>query len=52
MNPMIPEKYGGPGMSNLETVLIVEALAYGCSGIQLCIMVSASIIRPISCFDY
>ncbi|PAV73488.1 hypothetical protein WR25_26654 [Diploscapter pachys] len=47
MNPMIPEKYGGPGMSNLETVLIVEALAYGCSGIQLCIMGPSLAIAPV-----
>ncbi|KHJ94840.1 putative acyl-CoA dehydrogenase [Oesophagostomum dentatum] len=47
MNPQIPEKYGGPGMSTLDTTLIVEALSYGCTGIQLAIMGPSLAIAPV-----
>ncbi|EPB72002.1 acyl-CoA dehydrogenase protein [Ancylostoma ceylanicum] len=47
MNPQIPEKYGGPGMSTLDTTLIVEALAYGCTGIQLAIMGPSLAVAPV-----
>ncbi|CAD6189069.1 unnamed protein product [Caenorhabditis auriculariae] len=47
MNTQIPEKYGGPGMTTLETALIVEALAYGCSGLQLAIMGPSLAIAPV-----
>ncbi|VDM76189.1 unnamed protein product [Strongylus vulgaris] len=47
MNPQIPEKYGGPGMSTLDTTLIVEALAYGCTAIQLAIMGPSLAIAPV-----
>ncbi|KAL7072724.1 hypothetical protein ACQ4LE_007748 [Meloidogyne hapla] len=47
MNTMIPEKYGGPGCGNLETALIVEALAYGCSAIQLAIMGPSLALAPL-----
>ncbi|KAJ1363322.1 hypothetical protein KIN20_023167 [Parelaphostrongylus tenuis] len=38
---------GGPGMSSLETTLIVEALSYGCTGIQLAIMGPSLGIAPV-----
>ncbi|KAJ1363319.1 hypothetical protein KIN20_023164 [Parelaphostrongylus tenuis] len=47
MNPQIPEQYGGPGMSSLETTLIVEALSYGCTGIQLAIMGPSLGMAPV-----
>ncbi|CAI5455083.1 unnamed protein product [Caenorhabditis angaria] len=47
MNPQIPEKYGGPGMTTLETALIVEALSYGCTGLQLGIMGPSLAIAPV-----
>ncbi|CAI4233082.1 unnamed protein product [Auanema sp. JU1783] len=47
MNPQIPEKYGGPGMSTLETALIVEALCYGCTGLQLAIMGPSLALAPV-----
>ncbi|CAG9535070.1 unnamed protein product [Cercopithifilaria johnstoni] len=48
MNPQIPKKYGGLGLTSLETVLIVEALAYGCSAIQLCIMGPSLAVAPLN----
>ncbi|KAH7728836.1 CRE-ACDH-10 protein [Aphelenchoides avenae] len=47
MNPQLPEKYGGPGCSNLETALIIEALSYGCSAIQLAIMGPSLALAPL-----
>uniref|UniRef100_A0A915EAZ9 Uncharacterized protein n=1 Tax=Ditylenchus dipsaci TaxID=166011 RepID=A0A915EAZ9_9BILA len=47
MNPTISEKYGGPGCSNLESALIVEALSYGCTGIQLAIMGPSLALAPL-----
>ncbi|VIO89069.1 Uncharacterized protein BM_BM2260 [Brugia malayi] len=46
MNPQIPKKYGGLELTCLETTLIVEALAYGCSAIQLCIMGPSLAVAP------
>ena len=34
MNLGLPQQYGGPGLSILESCLIQEELSYGCSGIQ------------------
>ncbi|CAJ0583233.1 unnamed protein product, partial [Mesorhabditis spiculigera] len=47
MNPQIPEKYGGPGLTTMETALIVEALSYGCTGLQLGIMGPSLAIAPV-----
>ncbi|CAJ0935561.1 unnamed protein product, partial [Mesorhabditis belari] len=47
MNPQIPEKYGGPGLTTMETALIVEALSYGCTGLQLAIMGPSLAIAPV-----
>lgn len=35
VNVRIPEEYGGPGLSLVETCLILEELSFGCSGISL-----------------
>lgn len=47
MNPSVPEKYGGPACSGVETVLVTEALSYGCSGIQLAIMGPSLALAPL-----
>lgn len=47
MNSFIPETYGGPGLSNLDTALVVEALAYGCTGIQLAILGPSLAVAPV-----
>ncbi|CAI2345961.1 unnamed protein product [Caenorhabditis sp. 36 PRJEB53466] len=47
MNPIIPEKYGGPGMDGINTCLVVEALAYGCTGIQLAIVGPSLAVAPV-----
>uniref|UniRef100_A0AC34QYS3 Acyl-CoA dehydrogenase n=1 Tax=Panagrolaimus sp. JU765 TaxID=591449 RepID=A0AC34QYS3_9BILA len=47
MNAQIPEQYGGPGLSTVETVLIAEALSYGCTGIQLAIMGPSLAVAPL-----
>lgn len=38
---------GGAGLSTLETALVVEALAYACTGIQLAIMGPSLAMAPI-----
>jgi acyl-CoA dehydrogenase len=43
----IPEKYGGLGLSLFEEVLVGEELAWGCSGIGLCITISNLASLPV-----
>lgn len=38
---------GGPGCSNVETAVIIEALSYGCSGVQLAIMGPSLALAPL-----
>ena len=38
MNPHVPEKYGGLGLSAFEQILVGEELAWGCSGIATTIV--------------
>ncbi|MCX7807501.1 MAG: acyl-CoA dehydrogenase family protein [Deltaproteobacteria bacterium] len=45
--PNIPAAYGGMGLSELDHVLIVEELAYGCTGIQTSITANALAATPI-----
>jgi acyl-CoA dehydrogenase len=47
MNPQIPEKYGGPGLTTVETSMVVEALAFGCTGVQLAIMGPSLACAPV-----
>uniref|UniRef100_A0A8R1I5D5 medium-chain acyl-CoA dehydrogenase n=1 Tax=Caenorhabditis japonica TaxID=281687 RepID=A0A8R1I5D5_CAEJA len=47
MNTLISEKYGGPGMDALNTCLVIEALSYGCTGIQLAIAGSSLGAAPV-----
>jgi len=46
----IPEKYGGGGLSDLETVIISEELAAGCAGMYTTMMVNALAYTPILLF--
>lgn len=45
--PMVPEEYGGAGISEIEHTLIVEELAYGCTGIQTSITASMLAATPL-----
>ena len=47
MNHLIEEKYGGPGLSHLESTLITEALAYGCTGLQIAINGPSLALAPV-----
>jgi len=33
LNPMVPEKFGGPGLGCLESSIIAEEISWGCSGV-------------------
>jgi len=46
----IEEKYGGGGLSDLETVIISEELASGCAGLYTTMMVNALAYTPINLF--
>ncbi|MFQ5722169.1 MAG: acyl-CoA dehydrogenase family protein, partial [Candidatus Aminicenantales bacterium] len=46
----IPEKFGGGGLSDLDTVLISEELAAGCAGMYTTMMVNALAYTPILLF--
>ena len=46
-NPTLPAEYGGPGLSDLDSVLVTEELAYGCSGIQTSITANTLGLTPI-----
>jgi acyl-CoA dehydrogenase len=45
--PLVPKKYGGKGLSVLDTCIIYEELAAGCMGIYLSIFVSTLALYPI-----
>ncbi|HVJ88651.1 MAG TPA: acyl-CoA dehydrogenase family protein [Labilithrix sp.] len=47
VNPTLPTAYGGPGLSDLESVLVTEELAYGCSGITTSITANTLGLTPI-----
>ena len=44
---VIPEAYGGAGLSELDNVLVVEELAYGCTGIQTSITATTLAAMPV-----
>ena len=46
MNVFVPERHGGLGLSHLDVTLIVEQLAYGCSGMATA--VTAQRTRPLA----
>ncbi len=47
VNPTLPTEYGGAGLSDLESSLITEELAYGCSGIQTSMTANTLGLTPI-----
>ena len=48
--PLVPKKYGGQGLSVLDTCILYEELAAGCMGIYLSIFVSTLALYPIVTF--
>lgn len=46
-NTCIPTEYGGAGFSTLDSILITEALAYGCMGMNTAIMANDLALLPI-----
>ena len=47
INTCIPAEYGGAGFSSLDSVIISEALAYGCMGINTSFMANDLALLPI-----
>jgi len=47
MNMCIPEEYGGLGLSHFSQALVVEELAYGCSGISTAITANDLALGPL-----
>lgn len=47
INTCIPAEYGGSGFSSLDSVLISEALAYGCMGMNTSFMANDLALLPI-----
>jgi acyl-CoA dehydrogenase len=47
INTCIPSEYGGSGFSSLDAVIISEALAYGCMGINTSFMANDLALLPI-----
>ncbi len=43
----IPEKYGGSGLSHMDTAIVCEELARGCAGMYTTIMANALALTPI-----
>lgn len=43
----VPEEYGGMGLSLLEEMIVSEELAWGCSGISLCITINTLAALPV-----
>src|SRR5262245_25065614 len=47
VNPTVPPEYGGLGLGELDNTMIVEELAYGCSGISTSITANTLAATPI-----
>lgn len=47
LTPLVPRKYGGGGLSILDTCILSEELAAGCMGIYVSIFVSTLALYPI-----
>ncbi len=50
MSSEIPEKYGGGGLSHVDTAILCEELAWGCAGMYTTIMANALAVTPIILF--
>jgi acyl-CoA dehydrogenase len=47
VNPTLPAEYGGAGLSDVDSSLITEELAYGCSGIQTSMTANTLGLTPL-----
>lgn len=47
LNVLIPEKFGGLGLSHVDTTLIVEQLSYGCSGMATAMTANELALSPL-----
>ena len=47
MNALVPEVYGGGGLSLLNTLIIQEELAYGCAGIASMLFINNIALAPL-----
>src|SRR5260370_31933897 len=47
VNPTLPAEHGGSGLSDVDSSLITEELAYGCSGIQTSLTANTLGLTPI-----
>lgn len=47
VNATIPPEYGGPGLGDLDSTMITEQLAYGCTGIQTSMLANSLAGTPI-----
>jgi acyl-CoA dehydrogenase len=47
INTCIPSEYGGPGFNSVDGVIISEALAYGCMGMNTSFMANDLALLPI-----
>jgi acyl-CoA dehydrogenase len=43
----LPAEYGGPGLDHVESSLVIEELAYGCSGIQASLTANCLGLTPL-----
>src|SRR3989338_3575824 len=50
LNLCVPTKYGGGELSNLDTVIVIEELGYGCTGVSTSMMVNDLALSPIVLF--
>ncbi len=47
VGPTIPPEYGGPGMTEVDNVLLTEELAFGCTGIQTSMTANTLAATPL-----
>src|SRR5262249_25718728 len=47
MNFAVPEEFGGPGLSSLDTCLVLEELNYGCAGITNVVAANGLATHPL-----
>jgi len=47
VNPTLPSEYGGQGLSDVDSSLITEELAYACTGIQTSLTANTLALTPI-----